>query len=73
MIFNDADLENAVNGTAFAAFIASGQTCVSGARIIVQENIYEEFVASLAEKAASITRRIGDRKSCPFIACIAVV
>lgn len=62
-IFNDADIENAVNGTAFAAFVASGQTCVSGARIIVQEDIYDEFVAKLVEKTVSITRRIGDRES----------
>lgn len=61
VIFNDADLESAINGTAFASFVASGQTCVSGARIIVQEGIYHEFVAAFIEKVLGITKRIGDR------------
>ncbi|KAH8105036.1 aldehyde dehydrogenase [Phellopilus nigrolimitatus] len=60
VIFDDADLQSAVNGTAFASFVAAGQTCVSGARIIVQENIYEKFISAFLEKTKSITRRIGD-------------
>ncbi|EJD01005.1 aldehyde dehydrogenase [Fomitiporia mediterranea MF3/22] len=60
VMFNDADLEMAVNGTAFAAFVASGQTCVSGARIIVHENIYDKFMSTLVEKTKSITQRIGN-------------
>jgi len=60
VVFEDADLEAAINGTAFACFVASGQTCVSGARIIVQDSIYDRFVEGLVNKTKSITRRIGN-------------
>ncbi|KAG6335110.1 hypothetical protein ID866_3979 [Astraeus odoratus] len=66
VVFRDADLISAVNGVAFASFIASGQTCVSGTRILVQEGIYDEFMDSFLEKAQSITRRMGDRKLHPL-------
>jgi len=61
IIFDDADIEAAVNGTAFACFVASGQTCVSGARIIVQDQIYDRFMDGLCKKVRSITKRIGNR------------
>ncbi|TFK43675.1 aldehyde dehydrogenase [Crucibulum laeve] len=60
VIFNDTDLISAVNGTAFASFVASGQTCVSGTRIIVQDGIYDSFMVHLLEKVESIRRRMGD-------------
>lgn len=63
MVFDDADLESAINGVAFAAFVASGQTCVSGTRLIVQDGIYDAFMAGFVRKVESITRRMGDRKS----------
>lgn len=70
MIFDDADVESAVNGAAFACFVASGQTCVSGTRLIVQSGIYDSFMARFLEKVESIRRRMGDRKlfllSCIF-------
>jgi acyl-CoA reductase-like NAD-dependent aldehyde dehydrogenase len=62
VVFNDADVINAVNGAAFASFIASGQTCVSGTRLIIQDGVYDEFMAHFLEKVASITRRMGDRE-----------
>jgi acyl-CoA reductase-like NAD-dependent aldehyde dehydrogenase len=58
LIFDDAGLERAVKGAAFGAFIAAGQTCICGARIIVQEPIYDQVVEGLAEVARSI--RLGD-------------
>lgn len=61
MIFNDADLIASVNGAAFASFVASGQTCVSGTRILVQDGIYDQFLAKFLEKVESIRRRMGDR------------
>jgi acyl-CoA reductase-like NAD-dependent aldehyde dehydrogenase len=61
IIFNDADVPSAVNGTAFASFIASGQTCVSGTRLLVQSGVYDAFVSQFLEKAKSITKRMGDR------------
>lgn len=58
IVFEDADLEAAVNGAAFAAFIAAGQTCVQGARLLVQESIYADFTDRLVRKACSL--RLGD-------------
>lgn len=60
LVFDDADLINAVNGTAFASFVASGQTCVSGTRILVQEQIYEKFIQLFLEKVKDIRARMGD-------------
>ncbi|EPQ59090.1 aldehyde dehydrogenase [Gloeophyllum trabeum ATCC 11539] len=60
IVFDDADVESAVNGAAFASFVASGQTCVSGTRLIVQENIYDAFMARFLDKVKSITRRMGN-------------
>jgi acyl-CoA reductase-like NAD-dependent aldehyde dehydrogenase len=61
VVFDDADLTAAVNGAAFAAFVASGQTCVSGTRLIVQAGIYDEFVSGFVDKVKSIARRMGSR------------
>jgi acyl-CoA reductase-like NAD-dependent aldehyde dehydrogenase len=58
IVFEDADLEQAVAGAAFAAYIAAGQTCVQGARLIVHEKVYGAFAERLAEKTRSI--RLGD-------------
>ncbi|KAG2077204.1 aldehyde dehydrogenase [Suillus decipiens] len=60
LIFDDADVVATVNGVAFAAFVASGQTCISGTRIIIQENIYESFMTEFLKKVESITRGMGD-------------
>ncbi|MBI2166259.1 MAG: aldehyde dehydrogenase [Chloroflexi bacterium] len=58
IIFEDVNVGEAVAGAAFAAFIASGQTCVQGARILVQRTIYSEVAQRLVAKAASL--RLGD-------------
>jgi acyl-CoA reductase-like NAD-dependent aldehyde dehydrogenase len=58
LIFEDAGLERAIKGAAFGAFIAAGQTCICGARIIAQESIYDELVEGLATIARNI--RVGD-------------
>lgn len=58
IIFEDANLEQAVNGAAFATFVASGQTCIMGARVLVHESIYDKFMAALTAKAARI--KMGD-------------
>ncbi|KAI9574754.1 aldehyde dehydrogenase domain-containing protein [Boletus coccyginus] len=60
VVFDDAHLAMAVNGVAFASFIASGQTCVSGTRIIIQEKIYDKFMEAFLDKVESIRRRMGD-------------
>ncbi|KAI0034111.1 aldehyde dehydrogenase [Vararia minispora EC-137] len=60
VVFDDADLAMAVNGAAFAAFVASGQTCVSGTRIIVQARIYNAFMSAFLAKVEGILQRMGD-------------
>ncbi|KAG6880171.1 hypothetical protein C0992_004623 [Termitomyces sp. T32_za158] len=60
IVFDDADIQSAVNGVAFASFIASGQTCVSGTRIIIQDGVYNSFVSALVEKTNNIRSRMGN-------------
>ncbi|KAH9983074.1 aldehyde dehydrogenase [Russula compacta] len=60
IVFDDADVPSAANGAAFASFVASGQTCVSGTRLLVQSGVYEAFVSQFLEKVRSITKRMGD-------------
>ena len=58
MVFDDADLDSATNGVLLSIFSASGQSCVAGSRLLVQETIHDELLARVAAKAAEI--RIGD-------------
>jgi phenylacetaldehyde dehydrogenase len=58
IVFADAGLERAVSGAAFGAFIAAGQTCICGSRILVERSVYDEFVDALSARAAGL--RIGD-------------
>ncbi|KAI9715479.1 MAG: hypothetical protein M1812_005955 [Candelaria pacifica] len=50
IVFDDADLELAVNGAIASKFRSSGQTCVCANRIYVQEGIYDEFAKKFTEK-----------------------
>ncbi|WWC67797.1 uncharacterized protein I206_101710 [Kwoniella pini CBS 10737] len=50
IVFDDADLETAVNGVIASKFRAAGQTCVCANRIFVQSKIYDRFANLLAEK-----------------------
>lgn len=54
IVFDDMDLDRAVNGAAFAAFIGAGQTCVCGARILVQRSIYHAFLERFRSKVEGI-------------------
>ena len=58
LVFEDAGVDRAVRGAAFGAFIAAGQTCICGARVLVQEAIYDDVVDGLAATAERI--RVGD-------------
>jgi acyl-CoA reductase-like NAD-dependent aldehyde dehydrogenase len=58
IVFPDADLPNAVNGVIAGIFAATGQTCMAGSRVLVHEDIYEEFSTALAERTARI--KLGD-------------
>ncbi|RNF35884.1 aldehyde dehydrogenase [Paracoccus methylarcula] len=54
IVFEDADLESAVNAQIAGIFAATGQSCVAGSRLVVQNSIKEEFLARLKEKAEKI-------------------
>ncbi|MYC29074.1 MAG: aldehyde dehydrogenase [Chloroflexi bacterium] len=58
IVFPDANLDDAVNGCAFASFVASGQTCIQGSRAVVHSSIYDRFVEQISTKVAGI--RLGD-------------
>ncbi|KAI6042822.1 aldehyde dehydrogenase [Pisolithus marmoratus] len=58
IIFNDADIEQAVNWAKFGVFFNQGQSCIAGSRIFVQEGIYDEFLKRFTEKTQSI--KVGD-------------
>ncbi|WAL67815.1 aldehyde dehydrogenase [Amycolatopsis cynarae] len=58
IVFPDADLPNAVNGVIAGIFAATGQTCMAGSRVLVHEDVHDEFVAALVEKTSKI--KIGD-------------
>ncbi|GAC1545528.1 MAG: aldehyde dehydrogenase [Myxococcales bacterium] len=58
LVFDDYDVEQAVNYAAFGAFVGAGQTCICASRHLVQRKLYPEFVERLAEKAKTL--RIGD-------------
>ncbi|KAJ7361019.1 aldehyde dehydrogenase [Mycena albidolilacea] len=58
IIFNDADLDNAVEWTAFGLYWNHGAACCAGSRIFVQSGIYDKFLEKFTEKSKSI--RIGD-------------
>jgi aldehyde dehydrogenase (NAD+) len=54
VVFADADLDLARNGSAFAIFHNQGQACIAGSRLIVHEDVADEFVAGFLELARSI-------------------
>ncbi len=58
IVFDDADLEATNNGVVSGIFAATGQTCIAGSRLFVQERAHDELVARLSEKAGTI--KLGD-------------
>jgi len=54
IVFPDADLPNAVNGVIAGIFAATGQTCMAGSRVLVHQDICDEFTAALVEKTRGI-------------------
>ncbi|KIV68383.1 Aldehyde dehydrogenase B [Pseudomonas sp. FeS53a] len=54
IVFDDADLERAVEGALVAKFRNAGQTCVCVNRFLVQDGIHDAFVARLAERVAQL-------------------
>jgi len=62
IIFDDANLDEAVTGTLVSKYRNAGQTCVCANRILVQDGIYDRFVAALTEKVRAMTVGPGDHE-----------
>lgn len=58
VIFDDADLDRALDAAVFMIFSNNGERCTAGSRILVQQSIYTDFAAKFAERARRIT--VGD-------------
>jgi succinate-semialdehyde dehydrogenase/glutarate-semialdehyde dehydrogenase len=54
IVFDDADIDSAVEGAMISKYRNAGQTCVCANRLYVQDGVYDRFVAKLAEKAQGI-------------------
>jgi aldehyde dehydrogenase (NAD+) len=61
IVFDDADVDNAVKGAISGIFAATGQTCIAGSRLLVQRSIHDEFVEKLVAFAKSA--KMGDPMS----------
>jgi aldehyde dehydrogenase (NAD+) len=60
VIFDDADLDQAIKWASFGIFFNMGQSCIAGSRIFVQEGIYDEFLSKFTATAAYLTSKTGD-------------
>ena len=58
IVFEDAVLEDAVNGTLFGIYLNQGEVCAAGSRLFVQDSIYDKFMDLFVKKAKSI--RVGN-------------
>ena len=58
IVFDDADLDAAVEGVVDAVWFNQGQVCCAGTRLLVQESIYERFIAKLKRRMQTL--RVGD-------------
>ena len=61
IVFEDATMEDAVNGAVSGIFAATGQTCIAGSRLLLQESIHDAFVDKLL--ALAKTARMGNPMS----------
>ncbi|GBU09015.1 5-carboxy-2-hydroxymuconate semialdehyde dehydrogenase [Gammaproteobacteria bacterium] len=58
IIFEDANLERALDAALFTIFSLNGERCTAGSRIFIQETIYDDFVKEFARRAKNII--VGD-------------
>ena len=80
VVFEDADLDAAIDATIFGVFSLNGERCTAGSRILVQRSVYDEFVERYAAQASRVkvglpndeTTEVGaivhpstSRRSCP--------
>jgi len=58
VVFDDADLDRALDAVVFMIYSLNGQRCTSSSRLLVQDSIHDEFLAKVAERARKL--RVGD-------------
>jgi|TARA_B110000438_G_scaffold97711_1_gene96742 aminomuconate-semialdehyde/2-hydroxymuconate-6-semialdehyde dehydrogenase len=58
IIFDDCDLDKTIKGVVRSGFLNQGQVCLCGSRILVQENIYDEFIKKFVNEVENM--KIGD-------------
>jgi acyl-CoA reductase-like NAD-dependent aldehyde dehydrogenase len=58
IVHRDADIDAAVAGVAAGGFVQAGQTCISTQRVLVHEQVFDEFVSRLVEETRALT--LGD-------------
>lgn len=58
IVFDDADVDHAVNGSLFAIYYSAGQSCEARSRLFVHDSIYDRFVDQFVEKAGRL--KVGD-------------
>lgn len=58
MVFADADLDQAVDGSLVNAFSNNGQICIAGSRILVQRSVAEQFIDQFVQRTSQL--RVGD-------------
>ena len=61
IVFDDAEIENAIKGVISGIFAATGQTCIAGSRLLVQRSIHDEFLSRLV--AFAKTAKMGNPMS----------
>jgi len=61
IVFDDAEIDNAVKGAISGIFAATGQTCIAGSRLLVQQSIHDQFVEKLV--AFAQTAKMGNPMS----------
>lgn len=58
IVFEDANIEEALDAAMVSVFSSTGQMCFAGSRLLVQDSIHDEFVARLAERVNAL--KVGD-------------
>ena len=58
IVFPDADLDAALTAVLLGVFGATGQMCIAGSRLLLHEDVYDEFVARLVDRVQAL--RVGD-------------
>ncbi|SEM39050.1 aldehyde dehydrogenase (NAD+) [Roseovarius azorensis] len=58
VVYDDADMDNVVNGVTSAIFAASGQSCAAGSRLLLQDGVYDDVIDHLVVRAGDIV--VGD-------------